>query len=483
MVFTSVPFLVLFITIYLLILIFNIKWIREKFSEKTQLTLKHTILLIASYIFYGWWDYRFCFLMFLLTFVAWLSAKNIYEKKHIKLFTVIGVVFPLMILGFFKYFNFFVDSFIVAFGVETSTVLNIILPVGISFYTFQSMSYTIDVLRGSVASHSLLDVSLYVSFFPQLVAGPIVKANDFMPQLKNNEPLKLSNLSEGLQIFVFGVFKKMVISDNLSVFVDDVFDKPLAFSSITVILAIISYSIQIYCDFSGYSDMAVGVAKCFGYNFQKNFDLPYISKNVTEFWKRWHISLSSWLQEYLYIPLGGNRKGTVRRYINLLLTMVLGGLWHGANYTFVFWGLLHGLALCIHKVYLKLRKSSNKNKKTNVIVSIASVISTYVFVCVCWVFFRAENFSKAIDFLSKMFIWSDGITQIFSWTIFSIVVLIIATFVAVIKSKKAGEKTVSGFYPLLDLSKVSGLVLFFVEIVFIVMLAYTNSNPFIYFQF
>lgn len=478
-VFTSLEFFILFFIVYLLILIFNLKIVQEKLSEKTQLALKHTILLIASYVFYGWWDYRFCFLMFALTFVAWLCAKKIDENKHAKLFSIIGVVFPLLILGFFKYFNFFVDSFVDVFGIKSTSTLNIILPVGISFYTFQSMSYTIDVLRKSIKSHSFPDVALYVSFFPQLVAGPIVKASDFMPQLKKNEPLNLPDLSKGLQIFAFGLFKKIVIADNLSVFVDDVFEKPLAFSSISVILAVISYSIQIYCDFSGYSDMAIGVARCLGYDFRPNFNMPYISKNVTEFWKRWHISLSTWLQEYLYIPLGGNRKGTARRYINLLLTMVLGGLWHGANYTFVFWGLLHGLALCVHKVYMKLRK----NKKENVIGSAISVIFTYIFVCICWVFFRAESFSVAVDVLSKMFIWSDGITQIFSWSIFSIVVIVAATVVAVIKAKKNNEKEINGFYPVFDLNKVSSLIIFFLAIMIIFMLAYTDSNPFIYFQF
>ena len=480
MVFTSIEFFVFFLAVYLLILLFNLKPLRNKLSEKAQLSCKHFILLVSSYIFYGWWDYRFCLLMLLLTFVSWLSAKNISRSKHRRLFTVTGIVFPLVILGFFKYFNFFVDGFTSLFGIESAGALNIILPVGISFYTFQSMSYTIDVLKGTIASHSFSDVALYISFFPQLVAGPIVKAADFMPQLKKNEPLNLRDLSVGLQIFMFGLFKKIVIADNLSVFVDDVFAKPLAFSSLSVILAVISYSVQIYCDFSGYSDMAIGVARCFGYNFRPNFNIPYISKNVSEFWKRWHISLSGWLQEYLYIPLGGNRKGTARKYINLLLTMVLGGLWHGANYTFVFWGLLHGAALCVHKLWLTLKKGK---KSSGVITSAASVLFTYAFVCVCWVFFRAENFKTAIDVLSKMFIWSGGINQIFFWSVFSIVLLVAATAAAALKAKKEGKKSVNGYYPVFDLNKISGLIILFSEIMLIIMFAYTGSNPFIYFQF
>jgi len=364
-------------------------------------------------------------------------------------------------------------------GIETSRPLSIILPVGISFYTFQSMSYTIDVMHGTIKSHSLLDVALYISFFPQLVAGPIVKASEFMPQLKRNHMLTLSDLSQGVQIFVFGLFKKVVIADNLSVFVDDVFAKPLAFSTITVILAVISYSIQIYCDFSGYSDMAIGTAKCLGYDFRPNFNMPYISRNVSEFWKRWHISLSTWLQEYLYIPLGGNKKGITRRYVNLLLTMILGGLWHGANYTFVFWGVLHGIALCIHKFWLKCKPKD----KSTVLGSFISILFTYCFVCICWVFFRAENFNIAIDVLYRMFVWKSGITQLYSWAIFSIALLIISNIVALLKAKKDGSKIVNGFYIILDLNKVSSLTVFFVVILLIICLAYTNSNPFIYFQF
>ncbi|MEE1061911.1 MAG: MBOAT family O-acyltransferase [Ruminococcus sp.] len=389
---------------------------------------------------------------------------------------------PLIVLGFFKYFNFFISSFTTAFGIESPGILNIILPVGISFYTFQSMSYTIDVLRGKIKSNSFLNVALYVAFFPQLVAGPIVKAQEFMPQLESNHKLKISELSEGFQIFLMGLFKKVVIADNLSIFVDDVFTKPLAFSSLTVILAVVSYSIQIYCDFSGYSDMAVGTAKALGYTFNKNFNMPYISKNVTEFWKRWHISLSTWLQEYLYIPLGGNRKGEIRRYINLFITMVLGGLWHGANYTFILWGILHGLALCIHKLFMKFRKKG-KNNKVTVIGGILSAVLTYIFVCICWVFFRAENAQIALDVLSRMFIWKSGITQIFSWTIFAIIVLTITHIAAWYNSKKNNKTVIEGYYPILNLSTFSSLVIVFVFLFFIFCVAYTNANPFIYFQF
>lgn len=477
--FSSISFIAFFIVTYGFVLIFNSENICKKLSEKTQLNCKHGVLLLASYVFYGWWDFRFCFLMLFLTITAWVCAKKIEQNKNRKLFTCIGVAMPLIVLGFFKYFNFFVSSFADLFGIESMGALNIILPVGISFYTFQSMSYTIDVLRGKLKSHSFMDVALYIAFFPQLVAGPIVKAADFLPQLKNNHKLKLCDLAKGGQIFVIGVFKKLVVADNLSVFVDDVFEKPLAFSSATVVLAVVSYSIQIFCDFSGYSDMAIGIAKCFGYNFKPNFNLPYLSKNMTEFWKRWHISLSTWLQEYLYIPLGGNRKGKARTYINLLITMVLGGLWHGANYTFIIWGVLHGLALCVHKLWMKVRK----NKKPTTVGSAFSVVLTYIFVCICWVFFRAENLTIALDVLKRMIIWENGISQMYSWSFFAIGVLVIWQITVFIKSKKSNLNKTEDFYPIFDLSKISGLIIFITFVLFVLCVAYTNANPFIYFQF
>ncbi len=477
--FSSISFVALFTITYALVLLFNSQKICGRISEKSQLNCKHGILLFASYVFYGWWDFRFCFLMLFLTFTAWLCARFIEKEKYAKIFTIIGVVVPLAVLGFFKYFNFFVSSFSNLFGIETTGALSIILPVGISFYTFQSMSYTIDVKRKKIESHNFGDVALYVSFFPQLVAGPIVKASDFLPQLKSNHKLKLADLERGIQIFVIGAFKKLVIADNLSVFVDDVFEKPLAFSSFSVILAVISYSIQIFCDFSGYSDMAIGVAKCFGYNFKPNFNLPYVSKNVTEFWKRWHISLSSWLQEYLYIPLGGNRKGVARTYINLLITMVLGGLWHGANYNFIVWGIFHGLALCVHKLWMK----HTKKKEPTAVGSVISALLTYIFICFCWIFFRAEKSEVALDVLRRIVIPADGITQIYSWSVFSICVIVVWSVVCLVKSKKSFSKKIDDFYPIFDLSKISGLVIFITFVLFVLCVAYTNANPFIYFQF
>ncbi len=293
---------------------------------------KEFFLLIASFFFYGYWDWRFCFLLLFVVAISYFSAKALDRK----LFLVLGVVVPLAVLAVFKYFNFFLSSISAVTG-KNLGALKIILPVGISFYTFQALSYVIDVYRKKLpVEHDFVRLALYLSFFPQLVAGPIVRAADFLPQLKEDRRITLAGLQYGIQLMVFGMMKKIVLADHLSVFVDDVFRVPGAFHWATILLAVVSYSIQIYFDFSGYSDIAIGCAKCLGYDFLPNFNLPYLSENVTVFWRRWHISLSTWLKEYLYIPLGGNRRGKTRRFINLFLTMLLGGLWHGANWTFVF---------------------------------------------------------------------------------------------------------------------------------------------------
>ncbi|MDR2392965.1 MAG: membrane-bound O-acyltransferase family protein [Treponema sp.] len=363
MTFSSIPFFVFFTIVLVVMTIIKIPVFAHYLGLKEPhlRRVQHSLLLIASYIFYGWWDWRFCLLMLLLTIVTYSAAIHLENQKPHPLYIIMGVSVPLLILGIFKYANFFITSFMAMWRIERVGSLPIILPVGISFYTFQSLSYTIDVYRKKVvAEKDFLKLALYIAFFPQLVAGPIVRASDFLPQLEEHRNVSLHNFKIGIQIGIFGLFKKVVIADWLSVFVDDVFSTPHAFHAISILLAVIAYSIQIYFDFSGYSDMAIGCAKCLGYDFVRNFNMPYISRNISEFWRRWHISLSSWLKEYVYIPMGGNRKGVVRTYINNMLTMLLGGLWHGADWTFVAWGGVHGIALCIHKLYRNLFIKINK---------------------------------------------------------------------------------------------------------------------------
>jgi alginate O-acetyltransferase complex protein AlgI len=447
---------------------------------------RHIILLISSYVFYGWWDWRFCFLMFFITVTSYISALQI-EKNNSKKIFVIGIVIPLVVLGIFKYYNFFLSSFCGIFGIENPGAFTIILPVGISFYTFQALSYVVDVRRKKIAAvRSFPKLALYISFFPQLVAGPIVRAGHFLPQLEEDRNVSRHNFATGSQIFLFGLAKKIVFADRLSVFVDGVFRTPAAYHGLSIILAVIAYSIQIYFDFSGYSDMAIGSAKCLGYDFLPNFNLPYLSKNVGEFWKRWHISLSTFLKDYLYIPLGGNRRGTARVYLNNMLTMLLGGLWHGANWTFVVWGALHGLALLLHRIYRKitpLRGKKARGKFFSRAGAVFSILLTNVFICLCWIFFRADSFDTAWVILYRIVTFKDGIIQPYTWFFIALGVVIIASGVALIKKRKDNTKEASGFYPILNLKKAPHLLVFFLVILFIAGLAYTGANPFIYFQF
>lgn len=441
--------------------------------------IRHWVLLAASYVFYGWWDWRFCFLMLLLTAVAFFVALGLEKKPGQKGLLALGVGVPLAVLFLFKYLNFFIDTFCDLFGIAAPGALTIILPVGISFYTFQSLSYTIDVWRGKVkVQHDFVGFALYIAFFPQLVAGPIVKASDFLPQLEEDRRPTCRGVYEGLNIFFWGMLKKAVLADHLSVLVDGVYATPSAYASSTVALAVLAYALQIYFDFSGYSDMAVGCAKCLDYDLDKNFDLPYISANVTEFWKRWHISLSSWLQQYLYISLGGNRRGVVRTYINLMVTMLLGGLWHGAGMNFILWGGLHGAALCLHKCWLKRKNYKPAQGFGRAI----STLGTFVFVCLCWVFFRAPDMSTALQVLKKLLFWSGGVSHMYTWAIAAPILLMIAT-VWCVGHGRDEKGAVHGLLPIFTPGTFWGTLGFVLLVGFTVLTMYTGDSPFIYFQF
>lgn len=433
--------------------------------------VREVFLLVVSYAFYGYCGWRFCFLLLFVTLTAYYAAKHT-EKKSTYL---AGIIVPLLVLGIFKYYNFFVTSITALFGIGDGT-LRILLPVGISFYTFQAISYVVDAKRGKVTPEKdFVRIALYLSFFPQVLSGPIVRASNLLPQLREGRKLSADGLSCGIQIFAFGLLKKMVLADNLALFVNDVYHAPSAFHWTTLVLATISYSLQIYFDFSGYSDMAIGCAKCLGYDYEKNFDLPYLSQNVTEFWRRWHISLSTWLRDYLYIPLGGNRKGSMRTYANLFLTFLLGGLWHGADWTFVFWGALNGAALCADKLLPK--------RQANSLVRVLRMMGTFLFITLTWVFFRADTFAQAAAILRGVISLQNGILQPFAWTFVAIAALIAATLCAVRKAKRGGATWVSSYYPLLDLTTVKGLTIFFIELGAILGLAFTGEQPFVYFQF
>jgi alginate O-acetyltransferase complex protein AlgI len=404
MIFNSIEFLiffVLFVPVYFLL--------------KGQPRIIFT--LIASYLFYGWWDPRFLVLIIFSTSFDWFAGLYIHSHSNTakrKTALTLSIVVNLGVLGFFKYFNFFIDSaneLIVLAGFESgASILNIILPVGISFYTFQSMSYTIDVYRKEIEPEkSLVRFAAFVAFFPQLVAGPIVRAVDFLPQIqRNNQRWNWMNFTNGFGLMLTGFAKKIIIADSLAPFVDSTFNNPENCSSLTLILGTIFYSFQIYCDFSGYSDIAIGTAKILGYDFPLNFNLPYFSRSFSEFWTRWHISLSRWLRDYLYIPLGGNRKGKLMTYRNLMITMLLGGLWHGANYTFIIWGFLHGVYLVLEKGLAAFMNRFEINWK-GPICSAISLITVYSLTCLAWIFFRSQTLGEAKGFISGILAF-DGMS-------------------------------------------------------------------------
>ena len=476
MTFLTIPFLVFFaLTLTFL-------------SIVKEQRLRQIILLIASYFFYAYWDVRFLLLLIFQCLVVYIGAKMICRSRSIrdkqdsneaapsgKLWMILSVILCLGVLGFFKYFHFFTGGHFDA--------LTIILPVGISFYTFQSISYVVDIYRGKLAKpESFLKVSLYISFFPQLMAGPIVRAKDFFPQLNTNPDITWDNIQKGAQVFLMGAIKKAVIADRLAVCVDAVFAAPMAYSGASILCAVLAYSIQLYCDFSGYSDMAIGVAKAMGYDLTRNFNLPYLSVNVTEFWKRWHISLSSWLQEYLYISLGGNRKGQVRTYVNLMLTMVLGGLWHGASLNFVIWGALHGLALVMHKLFMKWRRKCTASSAAGksfggTVGKLFSMLGTYAFVCICWVFFRAPDLSTATTILLRLFTFANGVQYIsIFFIIYGLAILLIHVYLYL-------KNQAEGRYLFLDLSNFWPKVIFLLTILMALAFFYHGDGAFIYFQF
>lgn len=330
---------------------------------------------------------------------------------------------------------------------------------------------------------------LYIFLFSQsLQQDTIIRGSEFLPQIKNYGGITIQNFQTGIQIFVFGLFKKIVLADHLSVFVDDVYYSVSAFHTVTVLLAVISYSLQIYYDFSGYSDMAIGIAKMVGFDFSRNFNLPYIAENISDFWKRWHISLSSWFQEYLYYSLGGSRKGKRRTYFNLVIVMLLSGLWHGAGVTFIVWGLLYGISNCIYKAWKTHRcKNSLKQETVSPIISgvakLGRITGNFIIVTLFWVVFRAENLRNAVDVWKALFIWHDGIVQIYSWSIFAIVCLIAATIMAFRKAAREGKKYVDGYYPVMDLSRFGSLVVFFTFVGLTIMMGYFGNNAFIYGRF
>ena len=375
--------------------------------------MQNRVLLLASYFFYGCWDYRFLSLLLISTVVDYFVSHYIYNSKPIgrrNFYLLLSLITNLGILGLFKYFNFFINelsSILLLLGFSYSfPVLHIILPVGISFYTFQTISYTIDVYKGTTSpANNFLDFALYVSFFPQLVAGPIERSSTLLPQIVRPRVYNADFLNQGLFHILNGLFRKVFIADNMAPLVNYVFSRPAdTLTGGEILMGVYAFAFQIYGDFSGYSLIAKGIAKCLGFELMWNFNNPYFSSNPSEFWRRWHISLSSWLRDYLYIGLGGNRKGVTRTYVNLLLTMVLGGLWHGAGWPFLFWGVFHGALLIAYR--LCDRQFSNLLKFEFVPPYITKLITVIIFfhlTCFGWLLFRAESLEQIVLMTTILF--------------------------------------------------------------------------------
>ncbi len=404
MLFNSIEF------VFFLLIVFILYW----FVLNKNLKNQNFLVLAASYFFYGWWDWRFLSLIIFSSFVDYfvgigLERYKDLKKRKILLFTSIFV--NIGFLGVFKYFNFFIDNFVDAFsifGVQMhKTTLNIVLPVGISFYTFQTLSYSIDVYRRKLKpTKDIIAFFAFVSFFPQLVAGPIERASNLLPQFYEKRNFDYNKAVDGLRQILWGLFKKIVIADNCAVYVNSIFANYDNYAGSTLILGGILFAFQIYGDFSGYSDIAIGTARLFGFNLMQNFAFPYFSRDIAEFWRRWHISLSTWFRDYVYIPLGGSRGRTGIKIRNIFVIFILSGFWHGANWTFIFWGIINAVYFLPLMLLNKNRKNTNTVAENRFLPNIKELFQmgiTFCLTVIAWIFFRAENIWIAFDYIRKIF--------------------------------------------------------------------------------
>ena len=407
MLFNSIEFLVF------LPVVFSIYWLL-----KNNLRSQNLFVVLSSYIFYGWWDWRFLFLIIFTSLCSFFSGLLIEhfseDQKKQKIVSAANIVINLSILGVFKYFNFFAENIELlfqSFGYQLDWMtLDIILPVGISFYTFQALSYTIDVYRKRIpATHDVLEFLAFISFFPQLVAGPIERATSLLPQFQKKREFDYTFSVDGLRIMLIGFFKKIVIADSAASLIDPVWSDIDGSSQMTLIIVAVLFSFQIYGDFSGYSDIAIGTARLFGINLRKNFNTPYLSKNLAEFWRRWHISLNTWFIDYVYIPLGGSKNGLIITIRNTFVVFLLSGLWHGANWTYICWGAYFAL-LFIPLLCLKRFEFGGEfmgKRVSSTFVDILKTFLTFIVVTIGWIFFRADSMNQAIHYLYRMFSY-DG---------------------------------------------------------------------------
>jgi alginate O-acetyltransferase complex protein AlgI len=414
------------------------------FVVNKNLKLQNFLIVVASYTFYGWWDWRFLSLILFSTIIDYSVGRrllNEYSLSKRKVLLWISILVNLGFLGFFKYYNFFLDNFVTAFSFFGNPIntqgLNIILPVGISFYTFQTLSYTIDVYKRKLKpTRDFIAFTAFVSFFPQLVAGPIERATNLLPQFYKKRKFEYSKAVDGLRQILWGLFKKIVIADNSAQIANEIFNNSADYSGSTLVLGAIFFTFQIYGDFSGYSDIAIGSSRLFGFNLKQNFAFPYFSRDIAEFWRRWHISLSTWFRDYLYIPLGGSRGGTGMKVRNTFIIFIVSGFWHGANWTFIIWGALNALYFLPLLLLNKNRTNTDTVAQEKYLPSFKEFYQigiTFILTVLAWVFFRAENIGHAFSYLSKIF--SKTILSIpnFSGMRMAIITLILIIFFIVVE--------------------------------------------------
>jgi len=444
---------------------------------------QNVLLLVASYLFYCAWDWRFLSLLIfqsLVDYVAGLGIGRNSDERVRKRYLIAAISINLLLLAIFKYFGFFIESaigFLGWFGLEPNPpLLEILLPIGISFYTFQSITYSFDVYRRRLEpTRNLLNYALFVAYFPHMIAGPIQKANHLLPQIERPRSLPSGEqLRSGLFLILMGLFKKVAIADSAARVVNETFDAGSSAGSATLFIGMVAFALQIYGDFAGYSDCARGVSRLFGIELTRNFEQPYLSRNITEFWRTWHISLSTWLHDYLYVPLGGNQRGKLRTYMNLLITMLLGGLWHGASWTFVIWGGMHGLLLAAHRAiggYAARGRPTMPRFR-----DVPWVLLTFVTVSVLWIFFRAETLTQATDYLAGMFSFVSGPVNL------DHVILIVLSALAILVLD-IGQRMTNDHSVVLRWRPVLRGATCALLLLGIVLWSGGEAQPFIYFQF
>ena len=471
MLFNSIEFLIF------IIFVFFVHWYIISANFKSQ----NSFLLIMSLVFYSAWDYRFLLLIIFSTIIDFFLGIRIEKSKtNKKFFLILSISINLGLLIIFKYFNFFIDSFENMFsliGFNNSFVtLNIILPVGISFYTFQTLSYSIDIYRGDLKpTKDLVKFATYVTFFPQLVAGPIERAGKILPQLSEKRIFDRVKAEEGLRKILIGFFKKIVIADSLAPIVENIFSNYNEFSTIVLLMGLLFFSFQIYCDFSGYSDIAVGLAKLLGIDLMENFNFPYFAINIGEFWKRWHISLTNWFRDYLYIPIGGSKNSFLLSLRNLSIVFLLSGLWHGANWNYIFWGLIHIIFYIPH--FIKRKFSNSQLFFLKIKNRLLSTILTYLIVTLSWVFFRSNSISDAFKYIFKIFTLEKGEINILNpannlsayyYIIYIVIFIMVDKYFSLNRNETIVQKRIINLLLVL-------VILFFAPM--------NQSDSFIYFQF